>query len=228
MDKIDLTEPILGNSVGRAEREELVSDLSASIFSEHGNVSHRSKNTKNHASSSLYGTMLASNAAVVNSHQIGTADSSASEPHSVTASGDTAPTHAEASNRTTTQGTSLSINSEKNDRLMVDPTAGLSDEPWAGTASSAGSDSNCTVDGDTVGPGGPSGHPVKSPRSSRSKRTLGVMGLALMAYLTVSAGPYSIEEAVAAGGPGPVLLGAILWASSGASRKALSLPSSPA
>ena len=47
-------------------------------------------------------------------------------------------------------------------------------------------------------------------RRSGTKRTVGVLGLALLAYLTVCAGPYGIEDAVAAAGPGPVLLGVIL------------------
>ena len=115
-----------------------------------------------------------------------------------------------------TSGTYQSISSDKSRVARVDPRAGLAAAPFAGTAytvSTAGS--GCSEDGEGRAGDADGGKstPGKSPRSvsgRRSKRTLGVMGLALMAYLTVSAGPYSIEEAVAAGGPGPVLLGAIL------------------
>ncbi len=148
------------------------------------------------------------------------AGSSASEPRSVAPSGGDAPGNsgAEAATSTTralTANTFQSISSDKSRVTRVDPTAGLAIAPWAGTASSAGSDSTRSVDGDGGESrlGGDKDTPGKTPRSGgsrRSKRTLGVLGLALMAYLTVSAGPYSIEEAVAAGGPGPVLLGAIL------------------
>ena len=54
-----------------------------------------------------------------------------------------------------------------------------------------------------------------SPVTIIKPRTLGVLKMACLGYMTVCAGPYGIEDAVRAGGPGMVLLALailpILW-----------------